>query len=372
MKFGAHRPAPREMGMNPANQETLEQRVIRAAEAALQHHKYVSPIDVFTGMGILLDTRVEAWREGRIDCLEQIIQSNLKKISASMAEFRRWAEDKGLQPRETAYLGRTRQGTRDLRFSVSGDPAIEKAYRTHYVSPELSDSKLQKLQERLEKPPQPVVFQILRESECSECGTELGKNAFLLMEAGQPLCLPCAQLADLEYLPAGDTALTRRATKYSGKTAVVVRFTRTRGRYERQGVLVEKNALEKAERECVEDADHRAAARVRGAEIRREEDRELVARMTERLSVLFPNCPPAEARRIAEHTAARSSGRVGRTEAGRDLEEGALTAAVTAAIRHTHTDYDALLASGMERSGARDAVADRVRSILATWRGPAD
>jgi hypothetical protein len=153
---------------------------------------------------------------------------------------------------------------------------------------------------------------------------------------------------------------------------VVVRFTRTRGRYERQGVLVEKNALEKAERECVEDADHRAAARVRGAEIRREEDRELVARMTERLSVLFPNCPPAEARRIAEHTAARSSGRVGRTEAGRDLEEGALTAAVTAAIRHTHTDYDALLASGMERSGARDAVADRVRSILATWRGPAD
>jgi hypothetical protein len=357
--------------MHPANKQKLEQRVVRAAEAALQDHKYVSPIDVFTGMGILLDMHVEAWRKGRIDCLEQMIQSNLRKISASMAELRRWADAKGLRPSETGYVLRTRVGTRDLRFSLSGDPNIEKAYRTHYVSPELSESKRQKLQERLEKPPQPVVFQIVRDSECSECGTELSKNAFLFMDAGQPLCLPCARMDELEYLPAGDTALTRRATKHSGKTAVVVRFSRTRGRYERQGVLVEKDALEQAERECVEDADQRAAARARGAEVRQAEDRELVVRMAERLSVLFPNCPPAEARAIAEHTAARSSGRVGRTEAGRHLEEGALTAAVTAAIRHTHSDYDALLASGVERSLARDEVADQVRSILAAWRGPA-
>ena len=40
-------------------------------------------------------------------------------------------------------------------------------------------------------------------------------------------------------LPAGDMALTRRATKYSGKSATVVRFSRSRGRYERQGILVE-------------------------------------------------------------------------------------------------------------------------------------
>ena len=62
-----------------------------------------------------------------------------------------------------------------------------------------------------------------------------------------------AALDDLEYLPAGDAALTRRAAKYSGRTAVVVRFSRSRGRYERQGILVEETALKKAELECTEE-----------------------------------------------------------------------------------------------------------------------
>jgi len=81
------------------------------------------------------------------------------------------------------------------------------------------------------------------------------------MEAEQPLCLACARLDDLEYLPAGDAALTRRASRYSERTAVVVRFSRSRGRYERQGVLVEKSALEKAEQECSQDAGARERAR---------------------------------------------------------------------------------------------------------------
>src|SRR5437879_2554003 len=99
-----------------------------------------------------------------------------------------------------------------------------------------------------------------------------------------------------------------------------------------------------------------------------QEDLELVKRMTERLSLLFPRCPPQEAHAIAQHTAVRGSGRVGRTAAGRDLEEGALTAAIAAAIRHTHTDYDGWLAGGMDRAAAREKVADQVRTILASWR----
>ena len=53
------------------------------------------------------------------------------------------------------------------------------------------------------------------------------------MEAEQPLCLACAGFGDLEFLAAGDVALTRRATKHSARNAVVVRFSRTRKRYER-------------------------------------------------------------------------------------------------------------------------------------------
>ena len=355
--------------MSRQSQEALEQRVVRAAEAALAGHQHVTAIDVLTGMRLLEPAHVEAWRKGRIDFLERVVQGNLSKIFSAMAAFRRWAQAKGLQPSETSYVCRTRSGIRDLQFSKSGDPSIEKFYRTHFVSPELSERKRQKLKERLEKPPQRVVFQILRHARCSECGAELPHDSLLSMEAGEPLCLACARLDDLEYLPAGDAALTRRAAHYSVSTAVVVRFSKSRGRYELQGILVEEAALKKAEQECTEDAGERASARARAAELRRKQDAELITRMTERLLVLFPGCPREEARAIAKHAATRGSGRVGRTAAGRSLETGALTAAVAAAIRHTRTDYDELLINGLDRALARERVADRVEAILTAWGG---
>ena len=63
-----------------------------------------------------------------------------------------------------------------------------------------------------------------------------------------------ADLDHLVYLLRGDAALTRRARKHSALTAVAVRFSRSRGRYERQGVLIEEAALERAEEECLGDA----------------------------------------------------------------------------------------------------------------------
>jgi phage FluMu protein Com len=98
-----------------------------------------------------------------------------------------------------------------------------------------------------------VVLDILRESRCTDCGKELLGGDFLFMEGKRPLCLTCADLDHLVYLPRGDTALTRRARKHSALSAVVVRFSRTRERSERQGVLVEDSALEQAEAECSAD-----------------------------------------------------------------------------------------------------------------------
>jgi len=60
-----------------------------------------------------------------------------------------------------------------------------------------------------------VVFDIVRDSECAECRRELLAHDFLFMEDGHPLCLTCADLDHLAYLPRDDTALTRRARKYS-------------------------------------------------------------------------------------------------------------------------------------------------------------
>lgn len=78
--------------------------------------------------------------------------------------------------------------------------------------------------------------------------------------------MSCADLAHLVFLPRGDAALTRRASRYSSLKAVVVRFSRSRNRYERQGVLVEEAALARAEQECLADSDARSRARERRAE----------------------------------------------------------------------------------------------------------
>ncbi|OJW52783.1 MAG: hypothetical protein BGO67_10390 [Alphaproteobacteria bacterium 41-28] len=75
------------------------------------------------------------------------------------------------------------------------------------------------------------------------------KGNLLLMEGDQPLCLTCAGFEDLVFLPSGNSTLTRRAKKYSTESAVVVKFSRSRKRYERQGILVQKKALQKAQEE---------------------------------------------------------------------------------------------------------------------------
>jgi hypothetical protein len=217
------------------------------------------------------------------------------------------------------------------------------------------------------KPKELVVFDILRESKCVECHHELRKGDFLFLENGRALCLSCADLDYLVYLPSGDAALTRRARKHSAIAAVVVRFSRSRGHYERQGILIEEAALEAAEEECVEDAPERRAERERDKMRRAEQDRDLTGLMTEAILKQFPGCPSGEARAIAAHTTVRGSGRVGRTSAGRALEEEALTAAVVAAIRHKYTDYDQLLMEGYSRLEARQIIRDAVDRVIERW-----
>lgn len=129
-----------------------------------------------------------------------------------MRLFRDWASQRGLLRSETAYVGRT-PGRRELRFSQSGDPAVD---------PLGHDWK------------------------CHRCG---GSGGFLIMEPPGPSCLACARLDALVFLAAGDAALTRLARAKSRTSAVVVRFSRARRRYERQGLLVEARALRDAERE---------------------------------------------------------------------------------------------------------------------------
>ncbi len=69
------------------------------------------------------------------------------------------------------------------------------------------------------------------------------------MENPGPACLRRVGLDDLEFLSVGNALLTRRAKAKSTRYVVVVRFNRSRRRYERQGLLIEPQALAEAERE---------------------------------------------------------------------------------------------------------------------------
>ena len=216
-----------------------------------------------------------------------------------------------------------------------------------------------------------TVFSVLRESECSECGTEIFRGALLRMENGKPLCMACADLDNLVWLPRGDATLTRRAGKYSTLKAVIVRFSRARRRYERQGILVEEDALERAEAECLADAEARSRARERAALRRADEDEDYMAAFAKRIGELYPASPRKERLQIARHTCRRSSGRVGRSAAARELEESAIDLAVRAHVRHAHSRYDELMVEGMDRLDARAEVAADVESVLRAWRGGA-
>ena len=217
-----------------------------------------------------------------------------------------------------------------------------------------------------------VVFAITRTATCAECGAELWRGNFLRIEHDRPLCMACADLDRLVFLPSGDAALTRRARKHSTLSAVVLRFSRARKRHERQGLLVEEEALDQAERECMEDAEARAGARRRAAERRAEEDTEHANAFARHLGNRYPGCPSAERTTIARHACRRHSGRVGRSAAAKRLDPAAVDLAVRAHVRHAHTRYDELLVLGQDRETARAHVAADMQEVLDGWRKTPD
>jgi hypothetical protein len=213
-------------------------------------------------------------------------------------------------------------------------------------------------------PPELVVIQPVRDWFCAECQ---GTGDLLIMDDKGPLCLACADLDHLVFLPSGDAALTRRAKKASRLSAVVVRWSRTRKRYERQGMLVEEPALELAEQQCLADEDARMRRRERDRGRRANEDVRLQARFAQEIRRIFPRCPAERAEAIARHAGQRGSGRVGRSAAGRSLGEQAITLAVVASVRHEDTDYDSLLMAGVPREDARDRIRPAIDRVLASW-----
>ncbi len=212
------------------------------------------------------------------------------------------------------------------------------------------------------------VFISNSDSRCDECGEDLGKGAWIrLIQEKGALCLSCADLDHLVFLPSGDAALTRRARKYSTLSAVVLKWSRARKRYERQGLLVEEQGLEQAEQECLNDSEIRELQRQRRAEREKELDYQYIEQFAKRIRELYPHCPHQREQIITRHACQKYSGRVGRSAAAKQFDEKTIHLAVAAHIRHQETDYDKLLIMGYERWEAREQVDLKVKEIMAQW-----
>jgi hypothetical protein len=214
------------------------------------------------------------------------------------------------------------------------------------------------------------VFISNQESSCGECGENLGSKAWITL-AGEKgaLCLSCADLDHLLFLPSGNAALTRRARKHSMLSAVVLKWSRARKQYERQGLLVETMALESAEDECLADKEIRELRRARETARREELNLRFVDQFAARIKELFPGCPAGRERTVAEHSCLKFSGRVGRSASAKALDKKAVRLAVTAHLRHLETNYDELLAKGYERGDARSAVEKTLFQVVQKWQG---
>jgi hypothetical protein len=212
------------------------------------------------------------------------------------------------------------------------------------------------------------VFISNKENICSECENILGARAWITLIRNEACCLVCSDLEHLIYLPSGNAALTRRAKKNSKMYAVVLQWSSARKRNERQGLLVEKEALENAERECLGDHEVRELRNERRREAELVLDKEYIKNFASELLRIFPNCPGNTAEEISNHACQKYSGRVGRIADAKTFDPGVLTLAAIAHIRHVETNYDSLLMFGWDRREARDKVRTDIDAILDFWR----
>jgi hypothetical protein len=315
----------------------------------------------------------QAWHQFHHRALEQIAIEWLKENEipfeiadcqlqiANSAVANETRRDHGVRP-STTMRGRSTEGRVTITETTTAKRVTRKASAIEHDS---VDHK-----QKAPATEEIKVFISNRNSHCGECDQDLGKKAWITLEREKgALCLACADLDELVFLPAGDAALTRRSKKYSNLSAVVLKFSKARGRYERQGLLVEEAALEQAEAECLGDSEIRERRNERARERRAEVDEQYVREFGKQIRALFPNCPPGREQVIAEHACLKYSGRVGRLAAAKDFDDEMITLAVLAHLRHRETNYDQLLGKGWFRNQARTKVRDRVEEIAEKWRG---
>jgi hypothetical protein len=115
------------------NRRELEKSALEAATRCLEKRNHIALTDVFVEMGKLTPEACQTWRKGEVPYLEQVIDLNLAQITTVCRAIRSSAGRGGLKASWTAYLSSGETPRHTLRFTKSGDPAMERHWATHYL-----------------------------------------------------------------------------------------------------------------------------------------------------------------------------------------------------------------------------------------------
>jgi hypothetical protein len=120
---------------------------------------------------------------------------------------------------------------------------------------------MSKTNSQTEKASTPAVYSLSRPSRCYGCDRRLLAGEIVKLEAGnedkEVFCSKCAMLDMLEILPSGNAKITRLAKKYSKNQFVILRWSDLWKTYERVGLLVESQAIDRAQDETGEQLKNR-------------------------------------------------------------------------------------------------------------------
>ena len=199
-----------------------------------------------------------------------------------------------------------------------------------------------------------VVFSVVRDSQCTECGAELWKGSLLRLEGEKASARAVRILIVWSFCPPVMQRLhVGRVNTQSSAPSL------SAGRV-RANAMSGRASWSSQKRFAARKRNHwrtRNAGTATGTIGRAAQDSGSRVRrcICDAIREQYPSCPTTAEKVIAEHACRKYSGRIGRTAAAKELSPEPIRLAVIAHIRHCHTNYDELLAVRGSRHGTRES-----------------
>ena len=137
------------------NNVDLEKK-IREIICELSDRKgFISSVDVLIQLNYLSQADYDNWRNGKIEYLEKVCNTNLAKLKTINQIISKISKKMKFEPSWTAYNKYGKGPKQRLQFCKSGNENIERAYSTHYVNKFRIDQNKDKIKnpaERIEAP----------------------------------------------------------------------------------------------------------------------------------------------------------------------------------------------------------------------------